>query len=942
MKLQTTRGRLLASTMIFGAMALATPTLAQTAAQQTAANNSAPTVVVTGTLFRTRTETAAPVTVLTARKIAVQGITNVTDAIRSIPADNSGTLPNAFSGAFATGASGVALRALTVNSTLVLTDGLRDADYPIGDDGIRDFVDLNTLPLAVVDHIDIDKDGASAIYGADAIGGVVNVILKPTFEGVEGTVEGGTTERGGGDNYHLDLTAGTGNLENDHYNVYVSAEYDHIDPILVSQRPFPFNTYNLTSIGGVDPGDGVPQTNEGSMFGAVAPGTLGTPGNLLTGQQTGPWQVLASGGCGRGSTLTIKPDAAFGGNDSYCAQDLESAGYDQSRETRWGFYARTSVEFNPSTVGYVSFSYYQNDNFNIFNVPNGGTTAQIQNSSPINTDTIALPVTLPNGSLNPNNPFAALGEVALINFAFPKVEAETTSNHVYRGVADLRGTEWGWDYELGLAAEHEDLDYALFGVPFYPALIAAVTDGTYNFLNPSQTPTSVQNAIQGTIAKVATSDLESVDFRATHPIWDLEGGPLNFGFGLHAHYEAQNNPEINPDGNYEGLGLDHASGNRYVLSAYAELDAPVFKALDVNVAGRYDHYSDFGDAFSPKIEIKWTPIRQFALRGTYSQGFRAPSFAEAHTGAVGGFETINLCGGDAIQQAYCAAHGADAYVQPYTLEAINIDNPHIGPEHSQSFTVGFVAQPVAWLSASLDYYYIEKTDVIFPPSPGPALDDYLSGQPIPPGIIVLKDTPDPADPGGLARPVAVEAAYDNDNSLITTGLDLDVRVNFELPYDMRLTSDANFTDILTFRYKEPGVPTFDYTGTESPYNLSSGAGTPKYRLNWSTTVAWDKLAVTATVNYVSGMFEDGADIFGAAFCLSSLPGNCTESDFWEVDMNANYKLTKNIDVFLNVYNLGDSLPPIDQINYAGINYNPTYDQAGIIGRAFKVGVHFKY
>jgi len=943
MKLHTTRERLLATTMIFGVVALATPALAQTnGGQQTAANNTEnATVVVTGTLFRTRTETAAPVTVLTARKIAVQGITNVTDAVRSIPADNSGTLPNAFSGAFATGASGVALRALTVNSTLVITDGMRDADYPIGDDGVRDFVDLNTMPLAVVDHIDIDKDGASAIYGADAIGGVVNIILKPTFEGVEGTVEGGTTQHGGGDNYHLDLTVGHGDLENDHFNVYISGEYDHIDPIGVSQRPFPFNTYNLTSLGGGDPGDGIPETNIGSQYGAVAPGFLGTPGNVLTGVQTGPWQVLAAGGCGPKGKLTIAP-SAFGGNDSYCAQNLEAPGYDQSRETRYGVYARTTVQFNPSTVGYVSFSYYQNDNFNVFDAPNGGASAQIQNPSPTNTNTIALPVTLPGGGLNPNNPFAALGEVALINFAFPHFLTEQTSNHVYRGVADLRGTLWNWDYELGIAAEHEDLDYALNGFPFYPALIAAVTDGTYNFLNPSQTPASVENAIQGTISKVATTDLESVDFRATHPLMDLPGGPLNFGFGLHAHYEAQNNPEINPGGLYEGLGVDHASGNRYVLSAYGEIDAPVFKTLDLNVAGRYDHYSYFGDSFSPKVEIKWTPIRQLALRGTYSQGFRAPSFAEAHTGAVGGFETLNLCAGDPIQAAYCAAHGADGYVQPYSLEAVNIDNPRIGPEHSQSFTVGFVAQPTPWLSASLDYYYIEKTDLIFPPSPGPAIDDYLSGQPLPPGIIVVADRPDPADPASPGRPLAVEAAYDNDNSLITTGLDLDVRVNFELPYDMRLASDLNFTDILSFRYKQPGVPTFDYTGTEAPYNLSSGAGTPKYRMNWSTTLTWDKLAVTATVNYVSSMFEDAADITGGSFCISNLPGNCTAGDFWDVDMNANYKLTKNIDVFLNVYNVGDTLPPVDQINYAGINYNPTYAQAGIIGRAFKVGVHFKY
>lgn len=535
-----------------------------------------------------------------------------------------------------------------------------------------------------------------------------------------------------------------------------------------------------------------------------------------------------------------------------------------------------------------------------------------------------------------------MGEVALINFAFPHFLTEQTSNHVYRGVADLRGTLSGWDYELGLAAEHEDLDYALSGFPYYPALIAAVTDGTFDFLNPSQTPASVENAIQTTVAKVATTDLESVDFRATHPVFDLQGGPLNFGFGLHAHYEAQNNPEINPNGNYEGLGLDHASGNRYVLSAFGEIDAPVFKTLDVNLAGRFDHYSDFGNSFSPKVEIKWTPIRQLALRGTFSTGFRAPSFAEAHTGVVGGFETLNLCAGDAIQMAYCAAHGGDAYVAPYSLEAINIDNPHIKPEHSQSFTIGFVAQPVPWLSASLDYYYIEKTDLIFPPSPGPALDDYLSGQPLPPGIIVTTDRPDPSDPAGLPRPLSVGAEYDNDNSLITTGLDLDVRVNFGLPYDTRLTSDFSFTDILMFRYKQPGVPTFDYSGTEAPYNLSSGAGTPKYRINWSTTFTWQQLSITATANYVSGMFEDASDITGGTFCISSLPGNCTEAGFWDVDMNVDYKVTKNVDVFLNVYNVGDSLPPIDQINYAGINFNPTYDEAGIIGRAFKVGVHFKY
>jgi iron complex outermembrane recepter protein len=939
----TTRGRLLASTIACAALAFIGPALAQTtqAQQQAAANDGATpevdSVVVTATLFRTRTETAAPVTKLTTARTQDEGISNVTDLVRSLPADNSGTLPNAFAGAFAAGASGVALRGLTVNSTLVLTDGMRNANYPIGDDGIRDFVDLNTIPLAVVDRIDVFKDGASAIYGADAIGGVVNVILKPTFQGLEGTVTGGTTQHGGGANYHVDLTAGRGDLGADRYNIYVSAEFDRSDPIVASQRQFPFNTYDLRSLGGADPGDGIPQTNQGSIYGAVAPGYLATPGNLLTGVQTGPWQVLAPGGCGPQGKLTVTPDPAFGGNDRYCAQNLEAATYDQPRQTRYGVYGRATLQFDPRTVGYVSFSYYEND------IDRIGGFQQIQASSPTNTNAIALPVTLPNGQLNPNNPFAALGEVAMINFAFPNLIRSWTRTHVYRGVADLRGAAWGWDYEFGLAVEHEDLDLAVVPAVFFPALIAAVTDGAYDFLDPGQTPASVANAILPTLSKVATSDLDSADFHATRALTELSGGPLNFGLGLHAHYEAQSNPELDPGGNYQGSGLDSAFGNRYVLSAYGEADAPVLTTVDLNVAGRFDHYSDFGDAISPKAEIKWTPIHQLALRGTYSMGFRAPSFAEAHTGVFGGFTTLNLNNpGDPIQQAYYLAHGGDGYVAPYLLEGVNIENPHIKPEHSQSFTVGAVAQSTRWISASLDYYYIQKTDLIGPPSSGPALDAYLSGQPLPAGVTVVADRPDPAYPALLPRPLIVAAAYNNNDSLITTGLDLNVRVSAALPYDLKLASDLEFTDILTFRYYQPGLPTFDFVGTQSPYNISSGAGTPKYRMNWLTTVTWRKLSVSATVNYVSGLFMDAADITGNTGCISGLPGNCVSPAFWDVDLHADYKITQRIDAFLNVYNVADASPPFDPINYAAINYNPTYAQAGIVGRAFRLGLHFKY
>lgn len=142
-------------------------------------------IVVTGTLFRrTDTETPSPVTVLTADALQKAGITTVSDAIRSISADSSGSIPTAFSSGFGAGSSAVSLRGLTVNSTLTLIDGLRTANYPLSDDGQRSFVDLNTVPDAIVDRVEVLKDGASSSYGADAIGGVVNIIMKKEITGV--------------------------------------------------------------------------------------------------------------------------------------------------------------------------------------------------------------------------------------------------------------------------------------------------------------------------------------------------------------------------------------------------------------------------------------------------------------------------------------------------------------------------------------------------------------------------------------------------------------------------------------------------------------------------------------------------------------------------------------------------------------------------------------
>ena len=190
------------------AFAQDTPAPAPAAAPQDDQAATGGDIVVTGTLFRSSRDTVSPVTTLTAENLDKAGITNVADAVRSISADNSGSIPTAFANGFGSGGAGVSLRGLTVNSTLVLIDGIRTTYYPYADDGQRAFVDLNSIQKSNIDHIDVLKDGASSTYGADAIGGVVNIITRKEIQGIEGTAEGGVSEKGDGGEQRQTLSAG--------------------------------------------------------------------------------------------------------------------------------------------------------------------------------------------------------------------------------------------------------------------------------------------------------------------------------------------------------------------------------------------------------------------------------------------------------------------------------------------------------------------------------------------------------------------------------------------------------------------------------------------------------------------------------------------------------------------------------------------------------------
>ena len=930
--------------------AAATPatstTTTSTASQHTAHLGR---IEVTGSAVpRTSVETEAPVTLITAQQIQQSGLTTMADVVRAVTSDNSGTIPTAFTVGFAAGSSGLALRGLTVNSTLILIDGKRTAAYALADDGQRSFTDLNSIPLNAVERIEVLKDGASSIYGADAIAGVVNIILYRNFDHSEAQAELGTSQHGGGTTTRATFLSGTGDLGQDRYNAYVNFEYEKDDAIWARDRRYPYNTFDLRPSGGNDNNDGNPGLFLGSDYGTVAEG--GAAGSdILNGTAIGPFRSLRK--CGSDAKLVTVPGTGpkDPNSGSFCEQDfVQKYGQIQPEVTRAGISGRETLQLNDSTTARLDLSFFQD------RVVASANPSQIQVSSPNNTDAIQLPAVLLDGKANPNDPFAdpsnpAAGHDAVINYAFGDIPGGFVNvNHVMRMVGDLKGSFAGgaWDYDASVTANHSWLNVNNYGFINYQQLITDINTGAYNFVDPAKNSQAVRAALSPTLAKTSTTDMDALDLNASHALAQLDGGDMELALGGQWRYEAQDDPDLNPGAQFQGLGVAHTIGQRTVAAAYFELDAPVLKQLDLDVSAREDHYSDFGSAFSPKFGFKFSPSDAFALRGTWSKGFRAPSFAENGSSASEGFVTEQLPAG------FSNAHGNDAYTQPYPLGLLTSANPNIQPEHARNYTFGMIFQPMADFSGTLDYYNIEKTGVITAADPSVALDAYFAGQPIPAGYSVTGDIPDPAHPSALVRPVLVSAPYVNASELKTSGMDLGLTYKQDLG-SVPWTSEFEATDIITFAQSSgAGQPFVSYVGTQAPYILSSGAGTPQYRGNWANSFVLGQFTVTGTLYYVSGIYMSVDDLTGPGtehLCFSTdsptganVPPNCRVASFTYIDLTGEWRASDAVTVTGGILNLFDRKAPIDPIDYAGFNYNPTYDQSGAVGRFIQLGIKVKF
>ena len=941
-------------------------------------------VEITGSnIRRVQAETAAPVLTLTREDIDRSGKASVAELLQTLSVDNQGSVPTTFGNGFASGASGISLRGLGTASTLVLVNGRRVAPYGLADDGQKVFTDLNMIPLEAVDRVEILKDGGSAIYGSDAIAGVVNIILKKNFNGVVGKIAYGRSSYGDGVEKRGSITAGFGDLEKDRYNVLLNLEVARKGEIWNRDRA------GRAQIGRADLRDlgfssqealgGTGAITGQNAAGSAINGNVRNPDGSLdywnrgsTAAGAGFTRAQPGAGCSnftshpqgdpgynRNRDVDGNPVAPFVQSGVGCLIDgAQQYSQIQPSQRSLNFFSRGTLQLSADLQAYAEFNYYNNESVSS-TTPSGISGSVGYPGGPVSNATIAL------GGAHPDNPYTRAARLRyLAADVGPRVS--NIDSTFTRVVAGVKGTVQAWDIDSAVLFSQNktsnvrsgylqrDVTFALLnptGFTIQPgataastvnnAGVAAANSAAYAALpagtlwriaeNAGLNSAALYAALSPTISNNAKSSTSQIDFKASREIGTLDGGAVGLALGVEARHEKV---ELEPTagterGNIIGLGYSAYNGQRNLVAAYAELVAPVLKTVELSGAVRVDHYSDVGTSVTPKLGAKWTPIREFALRGTYSAGFRAPSPAENGKGGLAAFSAAS----DPLRCTLGVASACD----PASVAVITSPNPDLKPEKSRSHTLGFVWDPLPKTSFAVDFFQIVRKNEI---------NQELTTAAIAAGKVARDPstaTAIPGDPGAL---IAVLANYVNSSQTTVRGVDVDVRQGVDLGSGAgKLTFDAKWTHLFTFTREETDGSKRDFAGTHGNCDVTNCIGTPADRVNLGATWELGGLKVSSVLNYRAKL--DNRDYKGAPDCAfhfadgTDSPAGCKIASFSTVDLTLRWKATPNLEVSGGVQNVFNRVAPLDPYTYGATSYNPL-DYSGAVGRYFTLGLKYKF
>jgi len=949
--------------------------LAALAAQEAAAQSSTTQrIEVTGSsIRRTDAETASPVQVITKADLEQSGKSTVAEYLQTLTSDGQGSVPftygRGFSGATS---SGISLRGLGANATLVLINGRRVATAVLADDFQRSYVDLNQIPMEAVERIEVLKDGASSTYGSDAVAGVVNVILKKSYNGTIAKLTYGTSQKGDGNEPRLAITSGFGDLASDGYNVLLNGEVGKRDSIYYRDRTgrgsvgvsalaqgFGFSPTQGTNNIAFAGGNGW-MTNPGASptINQTTPSIIGNVRNPLAGQTNWYSRSDPTNGNfarrfpGAATFCTANANLPQNNPNGGCLIDARQLLNQIQPESETGnLYARLTKTITPDIEAFAELGYYQ--------TKSRVDGLAISPSGAYNTVTGAVSRSSTSlGATHPDNPYDAAARLSYLPLYDTGITGTNSKSHSTRALAGAKGLLASWDFDTAVSwSESKQTDtarnvmnwrvadgllnpnalvagttttFAQRAAAFSPQF-AALPAGTFWRIgeNARLNSAAMYDALLDDKSRDGKSSQYGIDFKVSREFGKLEGGAIGVAFGAELRHESTKLGLYDGLGDYIGLSLTSYEGKRDIKAAYTEVLLPVLKQLEISGALRIDSYSDAGTSTNPKLGLKWKPVDSFAIRATAASGFRAPSFPEVSPKVVATFGGTNV-----LDKVRCAAGVTTActLTQP-TFAATG--NPDLKPEKSTSSTLGLVWDVTSKTSLTADLWQIKRKGLPVTGDGQVALD---AGR-------VLRDATGavtPTDPGPI---VNVFVGYANSDESLTRGFDIEARHRMDLGDGMgRLTGTVNWSHLLVQRVISDGVK-HDYAGTHGNCDITNCIGSPKDKVSLSAT--WDMSAFRfgANINYrgsMSNKLEQSDTTCAQSFADGSdAPAGCTVKSFTTLDLSAAWKFSKNSEIFGSIANVTDAKPPSDFETYGAIGYNPL-DYSGAIGRFFRVGVKYQF
>ena len=670
-----------------------------------AAPVAAERVEVTGSrIKRIDGEGALPIQLITREEIDKAGVTTAAELMAKISANSNGLTDGASisTGGFRdqTGFNSANLRGIGTSSTLVLLNGRRMANF--ASPGDEAGVDLNNIPSAAIQRVEVLLDGASAIYGTDAIGGVINFITRNDFQGVELNAYAGATQEGGAGKRTASVAAGYGNLDTHGFNIFGVFDVQATGRLSTSQRSFiddlkiPQRLPHLLS-SATNPGNIILSRSQRDLLQDEGFSTNGT--DVIVNRTI---NLSVKDGCRAPHTLYL-PNG-IGGVDG-CTYDYMRDVELYPKSEKLGFLSRGVLKLGDNHQAYAELALSRAKTYYV------GTSNRVD----ADLDVSLIPELAATG-------LGALAEddedriitVRTRILEAGKRESELTSTG-QRLVLGLSGTLGAWDYDAGLNHSVNTVkDRDVRGYLLYTPLMEGYASGLLNPFGPSSAEGKAYlESIQvDNVARRARGTMNGLDLRATRSLTKLAGGTMGVAVGAEVRRESQEfrasqlllSDEI--QGDAAPGGGQSTSDGRNVAAVYGELLAPVAKGLELQLALRHDRYQGVGSSTNPKLGLRYQPSQNLLLRASAGTGFRAPSLNDLYRPTQTGSTSV------LPDPVYCAENDNDYSVCADFWDTRRYSNPKLKPERSTQFSLGAVFEPHPNWSFSVDYWNIRKRNLI--------------------------------------------------------------------------------------------------------------------------------------------------------------------------------------------------------------------------------------